>query len=55
LWAGAVSRALAADHPAYDTLFVELAVRESTPLATFDQKVLQRFPDVARRPAALLG
>jgi predicted nucleic acid-binding protein len=55
LWAGAVARALDADHPAYDTLFVELAHRASAPLATFDQKLLDRFPEVARRPATLLA
>ncbi len=54
LWAGAVSRAIDAGHPAYDTLFVELAHRESAPLATFDKKVLDRFPDVAHRPAQLV-
>jgi predicted nucleic acid-binding protein len=27
LWRGAVARAIASDHPAYDTLFVELAIR----------------------------
>lgn len=55
LWAGAVSRALDADHPAYDALFVELAHRASVPLATFDQKILSRFPEVASRPAGLLA
>jgi predicted nucleic acid-binding protein len=55
LWAGAVSRAIEAGHPAYDTLFVELAHRQSAPLATFDQKVLDRFPEVAIRPATLLA
>jgi predicted nucleic acid-binding protein len=54
LWAGAVSRAIAANHPVYDTLFVELAHREAAPLATFDQKLLGRFPEVAQRPASLL-
>ena len=53
LWAGALSCALDADHPAYDTLFVELARREQVALVTFDKKLLARFPDVARRPNAL--
>ncbi len=38
----------------YDTLFVELAVREKLPLATFDRKVLKTFPDIASRPGDLL-
>jgi len=55
LWAGALSRALAASHPVYDTLFVELAERESLPLATFDQRLLQLFPKVAKRPQDLIS
>jgi predicted nucleic acid-binding protein len=54
LWAGAVSRAIDVDHPAYDTLFVELAHRRSVPLATFDQRVLDVFDDVAVRPGRLV-
>jgi hypothetical protein len=34
-------------------LFVELAVREQLPLATFDAALLKAFPHVAARPAAL--
>jgi predicted nucleic acid-binding protein len=51
LWQGALARAVTHNHPAYDTLFVELAVRESCFLATFDERVLTLFPHVARRPA----
>ncbi len=51
--AGALSRALAANHPVYDTLFVELAERRSLPLATFDQKLIKLFPRVAVRPREL--
>jgi len=36
-----------------DTLFVELAVREQLPFATFDAALLKAFPDVAVRPAAI--
>jgi predicted nucleic acid-binding protein len=50
LWHGALARAIANDQPAYDTLFVELAVRQRTALATFDQALLLKFPEVARRP-----
>jgi len=54
LWRGAVGRAVAVRHPAYDTLFVELAVRERLPLASYDATLRRRFPDVVRTPAALL-
>jgi predicted nucleic acid-binding protein len=40
---------------AYDTLFVELAVRERKPLVTFDAKLLATFPDVAVRPHILIA
>ncbi len=53
LWSGALSRSLAANHPVYDTLFVELATREAVPLATFDQRLLGLFPKVAQRPNSL--
>ena len=39
---------------AYDALFVELAVREALPLATFDRGILGAFPGVACRPGALV-
>lgn len=47
---GALTRALNSNLAAYDTLFVELAVRERRPLVTFDAKLLSTFPDVAVRP-----
>jgi predicted nucleic acid-binding protein len=53
LWRGALVRAMNSTIAAYDTLFVELAVRERRPLVTFDAKLLTRFPDVALRPHAL--
>jgi predicted nucleic acid-binding protein len=53
LWRGALARALNAKIAAYDTLFVELAIRERKPLVTFDAKLLASFPDVAVRPKAL--
>ena len=53
LWDGALARAVSHDHPAYDTLFVELAAREGVPLATFDRGLLARFPKLARRPGDL--
>jgi predicted nucleic acid-binding protein len=53
LWRGALRRALESGVAAYDTLFVELADRESLPLATFDERLLTRFPLVAKRPKTL--
>jgi predicted nucleic acid-binding protein len=53
LWQGALARAVVHEHPAYDTLFVELAVRENRPLVTFDARLLALFPEVAHRPGAV--
>ena len=54
LWQGALVRAHEADVAVHDTLFVELAVREHVPLATFDGGVLKAFPSIAVRPGRLL-
>ena len=54
LWKGAVSRAVQSGVAVYDTLFIELASRERLPLATFDAQVLKVFPEIARRPGALV-
>ena len=54
LWQGALVRAHEANVAVYDTLFVELAVREQVPLATFDGGVLKAFPSIAVRPGSLL-
>ncbi len=54
LWQGALARAVNSRVAVYDTLFVELAVREGLPLATFDRKILKAFPDVASRPGTLM-
>jgi len=53
LWQGALTRAHASGLAAYDTLFVELAERESLPLATFDEGILKAFPRLAMRPRKL--
>ncbi len=50
LWASALVLAAASGQPAYDTVFVELALRLQVPLVTFDRKLLDAFPQVARRP-----
>lgn len=54
LWQGALLRAGYSGIAVYDTLFVELADRESLPLATFDAALLKAFPNIAARPASLL-
>src|SRR5439155_10497256 len=41
LWQPALTRALSSGAAVYDTLFVELAVQRSIPLATFDRNVLK--------------
>jgi predicted nucleic acid-binding protein len=53
LWQGALVRAHQSKVTVYDTLFVELAARERLPLATFDAALLNAFPDIAVRPAAI--
>ncbi len=50
---GAFLRAVTSGVAVYDALFVELAVRDACPLATFDRAVLKAFPDVAVRPHTL--
>ena len=51
LWHGALVRSVQSGIAVYDTLFVELAEREAAPLVTFDQRLLKRWPEIARRPA----
>jgi predicted nucleic acid-binding protein len=50
LWHGALVRSLQSGVAVYDTLFVELADRERLTLATFDRRLIQAFPSVAKRP-----
>ena len=54
LWHGALVRGVRSGIAAYDALFVELAIRESLPLATFDGAILTAFPGVAVRPRDLV-
>jgi predicted nucleic acid-binding protein len=54
LWQAALVRAHDANVAVYDTLFVELAVREKVPLATFDGALLKAFPKIAR-PGSLVS
>jgi predicted nucleic acid-binding protein len=53
LWQPALTRALDSGAAVYDTLFVELAVQRNLPLATFDKKLLKKFPEIAKRPNSL--
>ncbi len=50
LWHGALVRSLQSGVAVYDTLFVELADRERLTLATFDRRLIQAFPALAKRP-----
>ena len=54
LWHGALARAVAARQSPYDTLFVELAQREGIPMASYDEPLRKKFPDVVFAPSALL-
>ena len=53
LWQPALTRALNSGAAVYDTLFVELAAQRDLPLATFDRKILKKFPEIAKRPSSL--
>jgi len=53
LWRGALMRSIDSGVSAYDTLFVELAIRRKLRLATFDAQLLRFFPEIATRPGAL--
>src|SRR5437773_1438862 len=52
LWRGALIRSIRSGISPYDILFVELAIRRKTKLATFDAQLLQTFPDIAKPPSA---
>lgn len=55
LWEGALVRGVLSGIAVYDSLFVELAVREKVPMATFDGKLISAFPRIAKRPGLLLS
>jgi predicted nucleic acid-binding protein len=54
LWRGAVARAVVSGHPAYDVLFVELAARLGTCVASYDQQLQKRFPSLVKAPAVIV-
>ena len=53
LWQPALTQAMSSGAAVYDTLFVELAVQRNLPLATFDNSILKKFPEIAKRPSSL--
>jgi len=53
VWRGALLRSVRTGIAVYDTLFVELAERERSPLVTFDRRLLAACPEIARRPGEL--
>jgi predicted nucleic acid-binding protein len=50
LWHTALELSTVSGVAVYDTLFVALALIRDEPLLTFDRRVLDTFPEVARRP-----
>ncbi len=55
LWERALELSVAANHPAYDTLFVALAEREGTGLITYDTKLRKKFQDQTISPSDFLA
>lgn len=52
LWRPALALAIEHGHPVYNTLFIALARREGTRVATFDRRLLERFPGWTKQPRA---
>ena len=50
LWREALVAAEQSNCSTYDTLFVALAERERCDLLTYDQRLLQAFPEIAKKP-----
>lgn len=55
LWERALELSIAANHPAYDTLFVALAEREETSLITYDTKLRRKFQNQTISPTDFLS
>ena len=55
LWQGALARALQFEQPPYDTLFIELAFRLDTNVASYDRRLRAKFPSIVRSPAEILA
>jgi predicted nucleic acid-binding protein len=53
LWQPALTRAIDSGAAVYDALFVELAAQRNEFLATFDEDLLTKFPEIAKRPSSL--
>lgn len=45
LWEDALDLSLERDHPAYDTLFVALAIQTQQKVVTFDGRLMRKFPE----------
>ncbi|HYU32559.1 MAG TPA: type II toxin-antitoxin system VapC family toxin [Thermoanaerobaculia bacterium] len=45
LWDQALDLAIAREHPAYDTLFVALAIQSRQKVITFDGPLMSKFPE----------
>lgn len=47
LWEHALELAVDRGHPAYDTLFIALAIAQDCKVITYDRKLLSTFPEYA--------
>ena len=45
LWDQALDLAIAREHPAYDTLFIALAIQNRQKVITFDGPLMSKFPE----------
>lgn len=45
LWEEALDLSVARNHPAYDTLFVALAIHTQQKVVTFDRPLMRKFPE----------
>ncbi|MDZ7829353.1 MAG: type II toxin-antitoxin system VapC family toxin [Halofilum sp. (in: g-proteobacteria)] len=52
LWRPALDLGMEHGHPVYDTLFIALARHQGTRVATFDRRLIERFPEWTMRPRA---
>jgi len=50
LWGDAINLAIKSDHSPYDTLFLVAAQMNRLALFTYDKRLLERFPEQAKRP-----
>ena len=55
VWVQALQLAIAADHPAYDTLFIATAMMCKEKVVTYDKKMQSKFADWVLSPQAFLS